>query len=275
MTDHAERYDRIAAGYAQWWAPVLAPAVDALLDRMGTHMVAGTDRVLDVGTGTGQLGLGALERWPAISVVGVDPSGEMCAMAEAEADRRLPPDRRPAFRTEVAFADRLPFGDRAFDLGVSSFVLQLVPNRHRALREILRVLRPGGAFEFVSWVADDRSFEPDAIFDDLLDEIGVGAREPDGRSGDFHSVERAGHELRRAGFREVAASGGTLTHRFTVDGFISFMVEFDEETLMAELEPGDRSWLLDELRSRLAGLSDAAMTMHFPIVFASARRSER
>jgi hypothetical protein len=32
VTDQGERYDRIAAGYARWWAPVLAPAVAELLD---------------------------------------------------------------------------------------------------------------------------------------------------------------------------------------------------------------------------------------------------
>ena len=32
QTEQAERYDRIAEGYARWWAPVLAPAVARLLD---------------------------------------------------------------------------------------------------------------------------------------------------------------------------------------------------------------------------------------------------
>ena len=90
MTDQAERYDRIAEGYARWWAPVLAPAVDRLSIDWVTTSTAATERVIDVGTGTGQLALGAVERWPTLSVVGIDASGEMCAMADAEADRRLP-----------------------------------------------------------------------------------------------------------------------------------------------------------------------------------------
>ncbi len=271
MTDQAERYDRIAAGYARWWAPVLAPAVDALLDRIGGHVDGSVQQILDVGTGTGQLALGALERWPSVSVVGADASGEMCAMAGIEADRRLAPDLRRGFRTEVAPADHLPFDDGAFDLALSSFVLQLVPNRHRALREIRRVLRRGGTFDSVTWVADTRAFEPDAIFDDLLDEVDVGAREPDHRSGDFESVERAAREHRRAGFRDVEASPGWLEHRFTVEGYIAFLVEFDEETLIAEMAPDTRERLLRGLHDRLSELSDAELTMRFPIVFASAR----
>ena len=49
--------------------------------------------------------------------------------------------------------------------------------------------------------------------------------------------------MRRAGFEGVEAHAGRIDHRFTVDGYIEFVTEFDEETLFAELEP--------ELRERL------------------------
>ena len=38
MTEQAERYDRIATGYARWWAPVLTPAVLELLDETAAHL---------------------------------------------------------------------------------------------------------------------------------------------------------------------------------------------------------------------------------------------
>jgi ubiquinone/menaquinone biosynthesis C-methylase UbiE len=272
MTDQAERYDQVAEGYTRWWAPVLAPAVDQLVDRLGDHVDGGTARVIDVGTGTGQLALGALERWPTLSVVGIDASREMCAVADAEADRRLTPATRARFRTEVAFADRLPFDAATFDLAASSFVLQLVPNRHRALREIHRVLRPGAVFGSVTWRAGGRAFEPDRIFDDLLDELGIESGDPDPRSGDFASAARAANELRRAGFRDVDAADGELEHRYTVEGYIGFMTEFDEVSLIEDLEPDERARLLAGLRDRLARLSGAAMTMRFPIIYATARR---
>ena len=72
--DQAERYDRIAEGYEHWWAPVLAPAVEDLLDRLEPAITAGARRLVDVGTGTGQLALGALQRWPDLEIVGIDPS---------------------------------------------------------------------------------------------------------------------------------------------------------------------------------------------------------
>jgi ubiquinone/menaquinone biosynthesis C-methylase UbiE len=273
MTEQAERYDRIAEGYAQWWAPVLAPAVASLLDRAAAFVGPGPARLIDIGTGTGQLALGALARWPSISIVGVDASAGMRAMADVNAERELDSGARDRFRSAVAFADDLPFEDGSFDLALSSFVFQLVPNRARALREARRVLRPGGTLAYVSWLQDDRAFEPDMVFDDILDDLGIGAREPDGRSGDLPSVERAAGELRRAGFAGVHADAGQLVHRFTVESYIAFLSEFDEETLFEELDPGLRGRLLDALRRRLAKLSAEQMTLRFPIVFAAGRRS--
>ncbi|MEA2619601.1 MAG: hypothetical protein QOC97_374, partial [Chloroflexota bacterium] len=70
MTEQGERYDRIATGYARWWAPVLAPAVAELLEGFEPDRPPGPSRMVDIGTGTGQLALGALARWPEVSIVG-------------------------------------------------------------------------------------------------------------------------------------------------------------------------------------------------------------
>ncbi len=274
MTEQAERYDRIAEGYARWWAPVLAPAVERLLVRAGPWLGSGSVGVLDIGTGTGQLAFGAIRRWPAISVVGVDASAGMRAMADSLADGALG-TARARFRTEVAFADALPFPDGTFDLALSSFVFQLVPNRARALRETRRVLRPDGRLAYVSWLRDDRPFTPDMIFDEVLESFDVGGREASPPSGDLPSVQRAAGELRAAGFADVEAEREILEHRFTVEGYIAFLTEFDEETLFDELDPAIRTDLLAVLRRRLSALRPDELAIRFPIVFASGRRSRR
>jgi len=180
---------------------------------------------------------------------------------------------RARFRSVVAFADTLPFTEGVFDGAVSSFVFQLVPNRARAFREVRRVLKPGGALSYVTWLEDERLFMPDAIFDEVLDDLDIDARGADGRSGDLQSVERAAGELRRAGFSDVTARDGLLEHHFPLDGYLAFLTEFDEETLFAELEPDVRERLVTTLRERLGALSPDQMRMRFPIVFAAGRRS--
>ena len=270
--DQAKRFDKFASGYAHHWAPVLAPAVRTLLDEL-EPVVGAPSRILDVGTGTGQLALGALARWPEATVVGVDVSAGMAKVAEAEADRALGRAGRKRFEVQLAPADELPFEEERFDLAISSFVFQLVPRRARAFREARRVLRPGGILAFVSWLQDDRAFRPDQVFDEALERLDLEPRPFDGRPGDLPSVERTAGELRRAGFAAATAHPGLIEHRFSVDGYVEFLSEFDEESLFEELEPDRRAQLESALRDGLARLTPDEMTMRFPIVFATGRRS--
>lgn len=272
MTDVTDRYDRMAAGYERWWAPVLAPSVVAVLDRLEPVIEAGATELLDVGVGTGNLSRPALARWPGVRVTGIDASREMVATTEALlADAG--DDRDARFSGRVAFAAELPFDDATFDAAMSSFVLQLVPSRAKALREIRRVVRPGGQFAYVTWLVDERAFAPDRIFDALLDEFGFDDEEDRPRSGDIPSVERAASELRRAGFRDVEASRAVLDHAFTVDGYISFLTEYDEETLFEDMGRAERRRFLIRFRERLMALDPDQLHFRAAIVYASGVRS--
>jgi SAM-dependent methyltransferase len=272
VTEQGERYDRIAAGYAKWWAPVLAPQATALLDRLDGPVAGGARRLIDIGTGTATLAIAAIKRWPAVKVVGIDASRGMTTAAASEADRLLPADDRRRFDVKVAFADKLPFADGSFDAAMSSFVFQLVPNRARAIREAHRVLRPGGTLAYVSWLAEDRAFRPDIEFDDVLDEIGVGARLPDDRPGDIPDVAGAAAQMRRAGFRDVDAARRELEHPFSVDGYVRFMTEFDEEDLVSSLEPEQRERLVGSLRERLEARPRGDLVLRLPVVAVSGTR---
>ncbi len=275
MTDQGARYDRIAAGYERWWAPVLAPSAVALLDRLDAT-IAGTGArdLIDVGVGTGNLALAALRRWPTVRVTGIDASREMIETVGTIADHDFD-HGRDRFDTRVATAAELPFDDASFDVAMSSFVLQLVPNRSKALREIRRVLRPGGTLGYVTWLADRSSFPPDRVFDGLLADFGFEDEPGDGRNGDVPSVAAAIGELRRAGFRDVHAEGAGLAHAFTVESYISFLVEFDEESTFAEMDRAERHRFLRRLREGLMALPADDLVFRAPIVYASGRRSDR
>ena len=272
MTEQAERYDRIATGYARWWAPIIAPQAVGVLAHLEPAIAAGARRIVDIGTGTGTLAIAALRRWPDVEVVGVDASSGMAEVAAAEADRLLDAADRRRFDTRVAFADEMPFAAGQFDVAMSSFVFQLVPNRFRALREAHRVLRSGGTLAYVSWLADEGAFGPDADFDAALEEIGIGARDWDDRPGDVESVAAAVAQMRRAGFSGVTAEAGLLEHPFDVEGYVGFMTTFDEEDLVRSLEPDERDALLAGLRRRLRERPAADLVLRLSTVTARGTR---
>jgi len=158
-----------------------------------------------------------------------------------------------------------------------------VPNRHRALREIRRTLRPGAPLAIVTWLRDTTIWRADEIVDEVLDEFGIepppddddDAGGPDGGAdaGDPATVKALVGELRRAGFRAVDGEAATLEIGFDADGYIGFLTEFDDPTMFDSLEPADRDRALATLRERLGALDRDDLTMSAPIVYAIGRRS--
>lgn len=94
-------------------------------------------RLLDVGTGTGDLAALARRREPTIHVVGADFTYEMMAVG-----RQQPARARLPFVQADTLA--LPFADGEFDAVVSAFLVRNVVARRQALAEQARVTKPGG-----------------------------------------------------------------------------------------------------------------------------------
>jgi len=100
-----------------------------------SHVEAGPgDRVLDVATGTGAVAGEVIARM-GCTVVGLDQSPEMLA----EARRRL-----PAVELVEGTAEALPFPDASFDALTFTYLLRYVPDPAATLRELARVVKPGG-----------------------------------------------------------------------------------------------------------------------------------
>jgi SAM-dependent methyltransferase len=275
MTGIVERYDRDAQDYERYWAPVLDRAARDLLDRVEGYVSAldGAPSVVDVGTGSGVLALEALDRWPEARVIGVDPSTGMLAMARQREARRGGAEGRMAWLE--ASADALPLPDEAVDLVVSSFALQLVPDRAAALREAYRVLRPAGRLAFVTWLDRGEPFAPSVEFDESVLDLGV--EEPEWadeevRSGDFPSVRAAADETRRAGFRRVAAREATLAFDWDLASYLEFKIRYDEMALFQWLPDDDAHRLVDIAHRRLSALPPDAFRWRTPIVSVVAER---
>ena len=97
--------------------------------------------MLDIGCGPGHLPI-LLSGRHGLDVTGLDLDGDMIELAEKNASALADPTTRPAF--VVGSVDALPFDDASFDMVVSTLSLHHWADRETGLREIHRVLRPGG-----------------------------------------------------------------------------------------------------------------------------------
>jgi demethylmenaquinone methyltransferase/2-methoxy-6-polyprenyl-1,4-benzoquinol methylase len=98
-------------------------------------------RVLDVASGTAAVAIELALAEPDRSVVGVDQSAEMLAAGRARIERRGLDDR---IELREGRAESLPFGEAEFDALTFTYLLRYVDDVPATLRELARVVRPGG-----------------------------------------------------------------------------------------------------------------------------------
>jgi ubiquinone/menaquinone biosynthesis C-methylase UbiE len=148
------------SGVAPFWEkyrPIIrqmfAPVTHALVE---DGLIGSGQSVLDIATGPGEPALTiASVVGPEGKVFGIDPVPEMVEAARKEADRL-------GFKNaqfEVAPADPLPFSADNFDAAVSRFGVMFFPSPVDAVREMLRVLKPGGKLALAVWhLAENNPF---------------------------------------------------------------------------------------------------------------------
>jgi len=140
--DRPERYDWVTRRLSARLYRRIAADVAALELSSGS-------RVLDVGTGPGRLPLTIAAACPQLSVDGLDLSAEMIGQARAIAAASPAAGRVTYVVGDVA---DLPYPDGSLDLVVSTLSQHHWPDLAAALRELRRVVRPGGLI----WIYDAR-----------------------------------------------------------------------------------------------------------------------
>jgi SAM-dependent methyltransferase len=197
--------------YAEHLVPaVFAPWAPVLLDAAAVGI---GHTVLDVACGTGVVAAAAAERvGPSGAVTGVDINPGMIAIAA----------RTDGVRWAQADAARLPFPDGGFDRVLCQAGLQFVPDRLGALREMRRVLRPGGRVALLVWRALHHSPGFAALADALQAVVGPDAaavmRAPFVFGDDPRPLATL---LDSAGFGDVDVQAGVGTVRFgSVEAFV-------------------------------------------------------
>lgn len=196
-TQVAEVYDTffVPALFSEWPARMLEAAD-----------VRAGQCVLDVACGTGVLARAAAE-WVGVegAVTGLDLNEGMLAVAQQKA---------PSIDWRQGRAESLPFEDDTFDAVVSQFGIMFFQDRVMALREMMRVLRPGGRLAIAVWDTLDATPGYAAVVDLLQrlfgDEAADGLRAPYAM-GDRKIIENV---LRAAGVPDATIETYAGTARF-------------------------------------------------------------
>ena len=138
-----KEYSRLAETYDTKWSFYVEATTRETMSRLRLQP---TDRVLDVGCGTGALLHHLTATHPGAQLSGVDPVPEMLAIAR----RRL----SPSIELREGWAEHLPFGEEQFDVVVSCNMFHYIHKPIAALHEMRRVLRPGGQLVITDWCDD-------------------------------------------------------------------------------------------------------------------------
>jgi demethylmenaquinone methyltransferase/2-methoxy-6-polyprenyl-1,4-benzoquinol methylase len=221
--------------------------IAGLYDRLNTVMTAGLhhkwrrragdlaglrpgDRGLDVATGTGDLAFELARRVaPGGTVIGADFSERMLDIARVKAARQGPDQATATF--EFANALSLPFADGEFDAATVGFGVRNFSDLEQGLRELVRVVRPGGRVVVLEITTPQRpplSTFFSLWFDRVVPVLGRLAGDPDAYSYLPNSVKRfpapdkLAELMWRAGLQEVryvlTAGGIIALHAGTVAG---------------------------------------------------------
>jgi ubiquinone/menaquinone biosynthesis C-methylase UbiE len=207
------------------------------------------NHVLDIGAGTGDQSLLAARRvGPDGFVLATDISAEMLGITARVAQQ----EGLTAITTRVMDAQQLDLQDNAFDAVICRLALMLIPNPKLALREIRRVLKPGGKLAALVWSAPENNplfALPLAIVSTYARGVSSPLPDPFALS-DPRVFER---ELTKAGFDEVKTRALPFqSHYASLDAFLQSTASRLTAGVMGQLRKSEQQHLLGEVREALS-----------------------
>ena len=154
----ANHRDFLPAAGHDFFLPLYDPLVRFMgFDRSRQELISQANvksdhQILDIGCGTGTFVVLLKRQFPAAQVVGLDPDQKALRRAQdkvASAGVSVQLDR--------GFSDELPYQKGSFDRVFSSFMFHHLDEaeREKTLREVLRVLKPGGSFHLLDFTSHD------------------------------------------------------------------------------------------------------------------------
>jgi ubiquinone/menaquinone biosynthesis C-methylase UbiE len=187
MSKKPAPYDKLAADYDRRWRWYIAQTLAFLKASISFDP---SERILDIGCGTGELERLILSENPEQRIIGIDISEKMLGLARKKCS---------TYSTATflrANASALPFPDHSFDLVVSASAFHYFDPPMACLREMRRVLAPRGSAVILDWCKDYLTCR---LFDLVLKRIEPGYYACYTQR-DFHRLLiSAGFEIRSAG----------------------------------------------------------------------------
>jgi len=152
-------WDQDAIAWNRYWVPIFKLFARDLVEDASPGR---EDVILDLGTGSGVAAIEVCKAAPSVClVIGIDRSDPMITLARRKAAR----GRLRNVRFIKMSGEDLRFPDAFFDAAISNCGIS-IPDFNKGLKEILRVLRPGGVLAFNDWHLID--VKPHRIFGEVL-----------------------------------------------------------------------------------------------------------
>jgi ubiquinone/menaquinone biosynthesis C-methylase UbiE len=228
-----------------------AEATEHMLEAAGLKL---GDHVLDIAAGTGDQSLLAAHIvGPGGSILATDVSADMLSIA----GRVVQQEGLTNVTTRVMDAEQLDLEDNTFDAVICRLGLMLLPHPQQALREVRRVLKPGGKLAALVWSGPEHNplwSLPLAI----VAQYARGASFPGPNPFALSDPSVFEWELREAGFHEVSTCALPFeSHYASLDAFLHTTGSRLTAGIMGQISQEEQQYLLEEVRQALSQFEGA------------------